>query len=117
MHALMVFALFASLSASSSATEPMWMRVTTSRLMAPAQVKVLVFVEPHLDNRLLTIEVDGMPLYRASDTTLEGAGAKRAHLLQVEGLMAGEYVVRAVVHGTGNVRAAIERRFTVIGSE
>jgi hypothetical protein len=115
MHALMAFALFASLSSSPRVGEPMWMRVTTSNLIAPTHVKVLVFVEPHLDNRLLTIEVDGMPLYRASDITLEGAGAKRAHLLEVTGLMPGEYVIRAVVRGPSQVRAAVERPLTVFG--
>ena len=114
MHALLAFALLSSFATSSLAVEPMWMRVTTST-MAPAYVKVLVFVEPHADNRLLKIEVDGTPLYRASDVELEGAHAKRAHLLEVKEVMAGEYVVRAVVHGTGRVRAVTERRITVIG--
>jgi hypothetical protein len=115
MHILLAFSLFASLAASSSASEPMWMRVTTSTVMAPAHMKVLVFVEPHAENRLLTIEVDGMPLYRASDVQLEGARAKRAHLLEVTGLTAGEYVVRASVHGAGSVRAVNEQRITVFG--
>ena len=115
MHALIGLALFASVATSPSAAEPIWMRVTTSTLIAPVYMKVLVFVEPHPDNRLLTIEVDGTPLYRASDVQLEGARAKRAHLLELSRLMAGEYVIRAVVHGTGRVRMATERRITVFG--
>jgi hypothetical protein len=115
MHILVALSLLTTLTASSSASEPMWMRVTTSTLMAPAHMKVQVFVEPHSDNRLLTIEVDGTPLYRASDVQLEGARARRAHLLEVDGLMAGEYVVRASVHGAGSVRAVTEQRITLFG--
>ena len=115
MRGLMAFVLLAAVTTPAAAGEPVSIRLRTTILNSPAYLRVLIMVEPDATNRRLTIEVDGVPMFRSSDVTLEGDKEKRAHQFEVKGLMPGEYVVRAVLHGSSNVRAVRERRIIVVG--
>lgn len=83
---------------------------------APATVYVTVAVEPHADNRMLRVELDGDQLSRASMVPLEGDREKRLHSLELKGLPAGDYAVRATLYGTRDVRGQASESLMVTGA-
>lgn len=91
------------LSAALSAKEPDRLTVTTyGRIaFAPADWWVKVRVEPHKDNRWLTIEADGDQFYRRTDFELEGEHAPKLHQLWFKGIPEGCYQFIATLRATG----------------
>jgi hypothetical protein len=82
----------------------------------PATVQITVAVEPDEKNRALRIEADGERLFRASELSLEGASAKRMHAVEFKNLPAGNYVLRAEVLGSNDVRGMAEQELVVSGA-
>jgi hypothetical protein len=63
-----------------------------------------VTIEPHPDNRWLTLSFDSLEFRRSSGVALEGEQAGRFHSLAVEGLPSGDYLVQARLRrSTGEV--------------
>jgi hypothetical protein len=66
----------------------------------PADWPLTIVVEPHADNRLLVLEVDGQPgEYRRSDYALEGDKAARLRQVWIKQLRAGCYMFVASIYG------------------
>lgn len=79
----------------------------------PATVRVTVAVEPDAENRLLRIEADSDQFFRASEVALSGNQEKRLHELEIKGLPAGEYTLRAEVRSSVAVRGQVSRNLVV----
>ena len=63
-----------------------------------------VTIQPHPDNRWLTLSFDSPEFRRSSGVSLEGEQADRFHSLAVEGLPSGNYLVQARLRrSTGEV--------------
>jgi len=82
----------------------------------PATVQITVAVEPDAKNRSLRIEADGERLFRASQLSLDGATEKRIHSVEFKNLPAGNYILRAEVLGSEDVRGMAEQELVVSGS-
>lgn len=85
----------------------------------PADMWMLVTVDPRAENRLLVLEVDGMPgEYRRSDVALEGEKAARLRQIWWKGLRAGCYIFSASVFDTSHrLASAASQPLHVIGRE
>jgi hypothetical protein len=69
-------------------------------------VRAIVRVEPHTENRVLVVTLDG-PHYRMRRLDLDGAEAKKMHEFSWPEIGPGEYVLTAEVYdGRGKLRAA-----------
>jgi hypothetical protein len=94
---------------------PLTLRVTPRLAWIGSAVQALVRIIPDDRNRRLQITVDSPDYYRSSDVTLDGADARRSHLLLLTSLPAGSYAIHAVVYGTSGERGRIEQQFDVLG--
>ena len=83
--------------------------------MSPAQMRSLVRVAPHEDNRRLRIEIDSPDYYRASEIDLDGKNAAPNHYFAWSALPAGSYSIVATVLGVNGPRASSELPFEVLG--
>jgi hypothetical protein len=70
---------------------------------------VRVRVEPHTENRWLTIEADGDQFFRRSDFQLEGEDAPIIHHLWFKQLPAGCYDFTATLRATGEAGRILAR--------
>jgi hypothetical protein len=97
-----------------SDSSPLTMRVTPRLAWIGSAVRALVRISPDDRNRLLRITVDSPDYYRSTDVMLDGAEARRSHLLLLTSLPAGSYAIQAVVYGSSGERGRIEQKFDVI---
>jgi hypothetical protein len=74
-----------------------------------------VAIEPHPDNRWLTVSFDSPEFRRSSGVSLEGEQADRFHSLVVEGLPSGDYLVQARLRRSTGVVLVKERSLVVKG--
>jgi hypothetical protein len=79
----------------------------------PATVRIMIAVEPNEANRRLRVEADGDSLFRSSELPLEGENGKRLHTVEFKNLPAGNYVVRAAVWSSDDVRGSAQHALTV----
>ena len=81
---------------------------------APATVRVKIHMEPHPDNRMLTVVTESDAYYRGSSIPLEGEDSPTILNLSYPGLPGGEYEVMCVVSDSaGHQRATAHVRLTV----
>ena len=96
-----LIALFAvvliSGSQKTAALERVDVRVRPAVAVAPATVRVVVWVEHDENNRELTVELDLESYYRSSERGLEGSDAARLYDFLFDGLPSGVYEVRSTV--------------------
>jgi hypothetical protein len=97
-----------------SVGSPLTLRVTPRLVWIGSAVQALVRVSPDDRNRFLRITVDSPDYYRSSDVMLDGANARRTHLVLLTSLPAGSYAVQAVVYGASGERGRIEQKFDVL---
>jgi hypothetical protein len=100
-----------------SAGAPLTLSVTPRLAWIGSAVKALVRVSPDDRNRLLRITVDSSDYYRSSDVALDGAEARRSHLLFLSSLPAGSYAIEAVVYGPSGERGRIQQKFEVLSGQ
>jgi hypothetical protein len=93
---------------------PLTLRVTPRLAWIGSAVQALVRISPDDRNRLLRITVDSSDYYRSTDVALDGAEARRSHLLLLTSLPAGSYAIHAVVYGASGERGRIEQQFDVL---
>jgi hypothetical protein len=98
-----------------SAADVVDIRLNGMYFSEPATVRLMVAVEPHEANRVLSVEADSEDLYRASEITLSGADEKRLHAVAFKNLTAGHYVLRAEVRSSSGVRGMAVREVVVTG--
>lgn len=70
-----------------------------------ADLRAVVRVANHADNRLLRVTLDSDLFFRSTEIELEGADAIRNHLLTWKDLPLGDYVVEATLLGSAGQRA------------
>ena len=99
----------------SHAADVVELRLNGRYFAEPATVHVTVTVEPDAQNRVLRIEADSDRMFRASDITLDGATEKRLHTVEFKNLPAGNYMLRAEVRSTTDVRGSASQELVVTG--
>jgi len=107
-----------ALALPSGAGERVGLRLSPAiSAFAPANLHVVVLVEPDLDNRVLKVTAESADFYRSSERPLEGAGAPRTNAFEFRNLPSGLYLVTAaLVDCTGHEFKA-RREFEVMGAE
>jgi hypothetical protein len=70
-------------------------------------------VQPDQANRTLVIQADGERLFRSSAVSLEGDKGQRLHVMEFKNLPAGNYVLRAEVHSSAELRGVAEELLVV----
>jgi hypothetical protein len=109
-------ALVAADSRQGDAREVVEILLRGRYFVEPATVQITVAVEPDKANRALRIEADGDQLFRASELTLAGASEKRLHAVEFKNLPAGNYILRAQVLGSDDVRGMASQELVVSGA-
>jgi hypothetical protein len=96
---LAIFSLLAANLPWLHAGPRLEIHVSPAVAFAPAVLKVRTVVEPHDDNRMLSIEVDSSTYHRTSEIPLEGKTSQRTNVLELREVPTGLYEVRAVLLG------------------
>jgi hypothetical protein len=103
---------------SARAEELVSIRVTPQFCVEGSNVRIVVRIEPHDENRLLKIEADSANFFRSSSIQLSGARAPLEHLLLLREVPSGTYEVRATVtREDDESRSAVKMLRVVSGSE
>ena len=95
------FILYALLTASLTGaplgpeTPPLTIRVRPELTSSPGSVRLTALVEPHPDNRRLTLSADSGSYYRSSVRQLDADAAPRKHVMLFSHLPAGKYTFEA----------------------
>ncbi len=117
---LIVLAVFATALVTATrqgqATEVVEILLRGRYFVEPATVQITVAVEPDAANRTLRIEADGERMFRASQLTLNGASEKKMHAVEFKNLPAGNYTLRAEVHGVDDVIGMAQQQLVVSGA-
>jgi hypothetical protein len=94
-----------------SGGDQMSMTVTPAQAFAPSPLRVRVRVEPHAENRSLTIVADSGNFYRSSEIPLEGDRAPRTIELEFRSVPEGEYDIFGIVRDSTGRQRSVARRF------
>jgi hypothetical protein len=101
---MLIAAMAATLLGTTTTQEPerppLALTVRPSVCFDPCAIRVEAMVEPHADNRRLTLVADG-PHFRSSSVQLEGADAPRAHEMKFDHLETGRYLIQVVLERAG----------------
>lgn len=89
------------------------LRVRGRYYSEPATVRVTVSVQPDSENRTLVIQADGDRLFRSSHVALDGENGRRIHTVEFKNLPAGQYVLRAEVRSSAEIRGVAEELLVV----
>ena len=84
--------------------EALTARVRPSAGLAPSDVVIQAFIEPHALNRSVTFVVDSGGFYSSSVAELDGDRAPRAKEVRFRMLPAGSYEVRLTLMGADGER-------------
>ena len=83
--------------------------------LAPAVLRIQVYVDPAPGNRLLEIVAESGEYFRSSSIALEGARASRSHGVEYRSVPPGTYTVLAVLIGDdGEVSDSADQRVLVV---
>jgi hypothetical protein len=99
--------------ASAQSQERVEIRLRGRFYTEPATVQVTIAVQPDIHNRALLVAADGERLFRSSEVALDGEHSQRIHMVEFKNLPAGQYVLRAEVHSSNDVRAVAEQLLTI----
>jgi hypothetical protein len=97
------------------AHEAVEIRVRGYYYTEPANVQIMVAVEPDEKNRTLRVEADGESMFRSSEVALNDDPDKRLYTLEFKNLKAGMYTLRAEVLSSKTVVAMTEQELMVSG--
>src|SRR5690349_3647708 len=90
----LIFAAVLIAPAFSSARELVSIKLRGVYFSEPANVQVIVAVEPDPQNRKLRLEADSDSMFRSSEVDLAGDN-KRLYTIELKNLPAGDYMLRA----------------------
>ena len=113
VFACLLFACLLFANTIEGAEELVEIRLRGRFYSEPATVLITVTVRPEHDNRTLVVQADGERLFRSSEVALEGENGRRVHTLEFKNLPAGQYVLRAEVHSSAEIRGAAEELLVV----
>lgn len=88
-------------------------RVRPSAALAPSDVVIQAFIEPHALNRSVTFVVDSGAFYSSSVAELDGDRAPRAKEVRFRMLPAGSYEVRLTLMGADGERGYFSDRLNL----
>jgi hypothetical protein len=91
------------------------LRLSRTYAIAPADLRVIVKVAPHAENRLLVVTLDSGDYFRSSSITLDGDHAAVHHPFSWKALPAGDYELRAEVIDARGLRHVATRGIRVVG--
>lgn len=101
---ILLTALVGALALPASAQEPepeeLWLSVLPQTCVSPCAVRARAVIEPHPDNRRLTLLADSLQYRRSSTVFLDGEYAARAHEMVFRLLSPGRYVVEVRLRRT-----------------
>lgn len=112
---LLILGVLLSTSAGvSGRSNALAISVSPAVSMAPSTVHVQIHVEPHADNRMLTVVAESDSYYRGSSIPLDGEDSPPTLSLSYPNLPGGEYEVLCVLSdGAGHRLASARARLTV----
>ncbi len=100
------------------AGERLTMKISPNVAFAPANLVVRTSVEADAANRALELVAESVDFYRSSEIQLDGENAPRTARFVFKGLPPGEYIVSAVLKGSGNEqRASVRQQVNVLDAE
>ena len=76
-------------------TPPLTIKVRPELATSPGSVRLTAMVDPHENNRRLTLSADSGTYYRSSTVQLDGEAAPREHAMLFTHLPAGKYTLEA----------------------
>lgn len=91
------------------------MHVTPAVGFEGTDLRVLVRITPHADERQLALVVEGPSYYASTERQLDGASSARAHLFAWQQLPAGDYRITATLTCVNRAGITAERTMTVMG--
>jgi hypothetical protein len=95
------------LSSSAAANEPLAARVRPVGCVAPCDILIQAFIEPHASNRVIEFIVDSGVFFTSSRLELNGERAPRAQEVRFRDVPSGEYEVRVTLIGTDGERGGV----------
>lgn len=96
----LVSALAVPAAAQEAEPEELWLSVLPQTCVSPCAVRARAVIEPHPDNRRLTLLADSLHYRRSSTVFLDGEFAARAHEMVFKLLSPGRYVVEVRLRRT-----------------
>jgi hypothetical protein len=91
------------------------MKVSPAHSFAPANLHVLLRVEPDERNRTLSAIADSEEFYRSTEVQLDGDRAPRTIAIEFPAVPGGEYRVSSVVlDSSGRPRARVSQQVYVV---
>jgi hypothetical protein len=97
--------------------EQLRMAVSPAQSFAPSTLRVRVRIEPHDQNRRLTVIADSADFYRSSEVQLDGEQAPKTIAIEFRGVPSGNYQVFSVVQDqSGRRRAFASQDVNVIAA-
>lgn len=112
---LVVVAVAATLALTSPARVAVKVEGGAFRF-APASLRLRVTVEPHDENRRLTVEADSGSFYRSTDEDLTGKSPRTRWIDAYRDFPAGDYVVTATVRTASGEAYSARDRVEIQGS-
>ena len=94
---------------------PLSLSVRPAVCASPCAIRARAIVEPHPDNRVLTLTVDSEVFRRSSTVYLEGKDAARAYSRVFTHLPAGVYVIEVRLRRSGGAEVVRDLPLEVIG--
>ena len=77
--------------------ESLQIRVSPMQSFAPANLNVRLSIEPHANNRVVSVVAESEDYYRSSEVALEGDQGPRTVIVQFRSVPGGKYEIRGTV--------------------
>ena len=107
-------ALFVAMECPAGADQVISGRVRLGSGTAPADVLIQAFIEPNVENRLVSFVVESEDFYASSSAELDGDRAPRAKEVRFRMLPPGDYEVLVTLFRADGERGTFLRRFTLL---
>lgn len=101
MRLALLFAGILMTIAPVRGSEPLKLKVSPMQSFAPANLYIRVSIEPHADNRVVSVAAESENYYRSSDIALEGDQGPRTVIVEFRSVPEGQYEIRGAI---GNVQ-------------
>ena len=115
MRLTLLLAVILMTVAPVGGSEPLKLKVSPMQSFAPANLYIRVSIEPHADNRVVTVVAESEDYYRSSDVALEGEDGPRTVTVQFRSVPEGQYEIRgAVGDAQGREVASVRQNIFVL---
>jgi hypothetical protein len=100
---------------ATNATDRVAFTLSSTVMNIFGELHATVKVDPHEENRLLRVSLDGPLYYASTDVQLDGASSARVHDMWWRSLPPGEYAVTAMVECASGRKYTERKTLRVIG--